>query len=79
MSELQGENNKLYSMINQQKSKEIAKRHRTSLDKSYDMSLKTRNMSCEDSPLDDSYRYATYDKVKKFSLIKKRLNFFHKE
>lgn len=34
------------------------------------MSLKTRNMSCEDSPLDDSYRYATYDKVNFFSITK---------
>ena len=65
MSELQGENHKLYELINRQKSKELAKRHHTSMDRSVDMSLKTRNMSCEDSSprneLDDSYRYAAYD------------------
>jgi len=64
-SELQGENHKLNELVSLQKSRgDLAKRNYTSMDKSIDMSLKTRNMSCEDSPrnvLDDSYRYAAYD------------------
>jgi len=57
-----GENSRLHRIINQRKFRDLVTAHHTSFDKNYEMNLKARHVSCEDSPqssfIDESLRFS---------------------